>query len=352
MSNRRAAHISSAVMMFMFVFVVTPVFFLTDDVANAEPVIEEPIADEPVEAVEEERTLDTETYDLKLRQLAHLKDDEEPGLWPADAVYPNVDAILPFNRIVAYYGNFYSKGMGVLGQYAPDEALRRLQIEVEAWKAADPTTSVVPAIDYIAVTAQRGPGADGMYRWRMPGSQITKALGMAEKVDGVVILEVQAGLSDVLVETKALEPFLSLPNVHLAIDPEFAMKKSGSRPGTRVGTVDAAEINAIAEYLATLVNDNDLPPKVLVVHRYTKAMVTNADKIEPLPDVQIVMDMDGWGSPGAKRATYNAFQFAEPVQFTGFKLFYRNDVRYTGSRMLTPAEILKLTPSPSFIQYQ
>ncbi|MFA5946846.1 MAG: hypothetical protein WC813_02365 [Patescibacteria group bacterium] len=294
----------------------------------------------------------TAAYNLKLRELAHLKEDEEPGLWPAKAVYPNVDALLPFNRIVAYYGNFYSKGMGVLGQYSTDEVIRRLKIEVEAWKTADPTTPVVPAIDYIAVTAQRAPGADGKYRWRMPDSQIQKAITMADQVDGIVILEVQAGLSEVMTEVKELEPYLSLPNVHLAIDPEFAMKKSGSRPGTRVGTVDAVELNAIADYLAGLVKENNLPPKVLVVHRYTKAMVTNSDKITPLPEVQFVMDMDGWGYPAAKRATYHAFIHLYPVQFTGFKLFYRNDTRYAGSRLMTPAEILKLTPQPSFIQYQ
>ena len=30
--------------------------------------------------------------------------------------YPNPGALLPFHRIVAYYGNFYSTHMGVLGE--------------------------------------------------------------------------------------------------------------------------------------------------------------------------------------------------------------------------------------------
>jgi len=94
------------------------------------------------------------------------------------------------------------------------------------------------------------------------------------------------------------------------------------------------------------------PPKVLIVHRYTRPMVTNADDIAPLPEVQIVMDMDGWGPPSQKYATYNAYIYPEPVQFTGFKLFYRNDVLRPGSWLLTPEEILELTPQPSFIQYQ
>jgi len=339
--------------MTLFVLLVTPMFLMPDNVANAEPPIDQlvvlPVAENNPEILP---TLDTTAYDLKMRQLAHLKEDDEPGLWPAKAVYPEVGALLPVNRIIAYYGNFYAKGMGILGQYAPDEVIKRLKVEIVAWETAGPTTPVVPAIDYIAVTAQRDAGKDGKYRRRMPDSEIKKALDMADQVHGLVILEVQAGLSDVLVEVKELEPYLSLPNVHLAIDPEFAMKKSGMRPGTAVGTVDATELNAIADYLASLVKANALPPKVLIVHRYTRAMVTNTDKITPLAEVQFVMDMDGWGYPAAKKATYQAYIYSQPVQFTGFKLFYRNDTRYKGSRLMTTAEILNLTPSPSFIQYQ
>ncbi len=306
--------------------------------------------------------IDKAAYDRKLLQLAHVDPDAphvpiedgtvpEPRLWPVQAAYPEVGAILPFKRILAYYGNFYSRGMGVLGEYSEDVVLDMLRKEIVAWEAADQETPVMPAIDYIAVTAQLSPGKDGMYRLRMPDSQIDKAIALAEKIDGIVILEVQPGLADLMDEVQALDHYLVLPQVHLAIDPEFSMKTK-ARPGTVVGTVDAVDVNAVAEHLAALVRENDLPPKVLVVHRYTRAMVTNAAGIVPLPEVQIVMDMDGWGSPASKFATYNAYIAPEPVQFTGFKVFYKNDVRHAGSRLLTPAEILSLTPQPSFIQYQ
>lgn len=299
--------------------------------------------------------LDKDAYDRKLLQLAHRSDVAADGtdhLWPVTAPYPEYGAILPFKRIVAYYGNFLSKGMGVLGEYPEDVMLTKLAKEVQAWEDADPTTPVMPAIDYIAIVAQLSAGADRKYRARMPNKEIDKALAIAEKIDGIVILEVQAGLADVMAEIKSLEPFLSKPQVHLAIDPEFAMKRVGAVPGARVGTVNAAEVNAAAEYLAGLVRANALPPKVLIVHRYTKAMVTDAAKITPLPEVQIVIDMDGWGPADKKFSTYNAYINPEPVQFTGFKLFYKNDIKRPGSSLLKPAEILELLPQPSFIQYQ
>jgi len=298
--------------------------------------------------------LDRAAYDLGLRRLAHVPDDatNTDGLaWPAKAAYPEYGAILPFKRIVAYYGNFFAKGMGVLGEYPEDVMIEKWKKEIAAWEEADPMTPVLPAVDYIAIVAQGGAGDDGMYRARMPHKEIDKALALAEKMGGIVILEVQAGRANLMNEIRSLEPYLMKPEVHLAIDPEFRMKY-GQPPGTVVGTVDASDVNEAAEYLAGLVRENGLPPKVLVVHRYTKPMVTNATDIVPLPEVQVVMDMDGWGGMSNKYSSYDAYIKPYPVQFTGFKLFYKNDVKWEGSRMLTPAELLELTPQPSFIQYQ
>jgi len=271
--------------------------------------------------------------------------------WPVKTTYPDAGALLPQNRIVAYYGNFYSTQMGVLGEYPPDQMISMLQAAVAQWTAADPTTPVIPALDYIAVTAQNSAGADGKYRARMPASQIEKTISLAQKVNGLVFLDVQVGLSNVQTEIPLLAQYLKLPNVELSLDPEFSMK-DGAAPGKEIGTLDASDINFVAHYLANIVNENTLPPKILVVHRFTEDMVTNYKEIVPLPQVEMVMDMDGWGEPAKKINTYEQFIAAEPVQFTGFKLFYTNDLHPPSTGMLTPQQILKLSPQPSYIQYQ
>lgn len=272
-------------------------------------------------------------------------------LWPAKTVYPLPGALLPFNRIVAYYGNFYSTGMGVLGQYPEDIMLGKFNAAIAQWQAADPSTPVVPAIEYIDVTAQGSAGKDGKYRARMPDSQVDKAIEIAKKVNGIVILDIQLGLSTLPQELPLLDTYWKMPNVHLALDPEFAMH-GGAKPGTVIGSLDASDINYAINYLTKIVQENNLPPKILVVHRFTNPMVTNYQNIKPTPEVQVVMDMDGWGSPERKIGTYNAFIAPKPVQFTGFKLFYKNDLKAPSTRLLTPAELLKLTPQPLFIQYQ
>ncbi|MBU6214458.1 hypothetical protein KGM48_01255 [Patescibacteria group bacterium] len=275
-----------------------------------------------------------------------------PGrLWPVPTVYPRVGALLPFNRIVAYYGNFYSKGMGVLGEYPTDTLLGMLASTTAVWAAADPSTPVVPAIQYIAVVAQARSGKEGNYILRMPDTEIDHALDLANQVHGILILDVQVGKSTVEHEIPLLEKYLLMPNVHLAIDPEFSMKFNDA-PGEVIGTFDAKDINYAASYLAGLVEQYHLPPKILVVHRFTEDMVTHYKQITPLPEVQIVMDMDGWGSQAKKKGTYNHVIAPEPVQFTGIKLFYKNDLKPPSTGMLTTAEILGLIPAPIYIQYQ
>lgn len=302
--------------------------------------------------------LDKAAYDTKLLQIANNPTStpvslhvgtSTPLLWPVKTVYPNFGALLPFNRIVAYYGNLYSKNMGVLGEYPEDQMLDMLSQEVQKWQQADPTTPVIPALHYIAVVAHASPGPDGKYRARMPDSEIQKVLAMANKIHGLVFLDVQVGQSDVQTEVPLLEQYLKLPNVHLGIDPEFATHNQ--KPGTVIGTLDATDINFAANYLAKIVHDNNLPPKILVIHRFTQAMVTNYQQISPLPEVQIVMNMDGFGGQPNKINTYKSFIYKQPVQFTGFKLFYKND-NANGHTMLTPDQLLKLTPQPIYIQYQ
>ncbi len=321
--------------------------------------------------------LDTLAYDLKMYEIAHVATSSliispsaghvwfatttagtasstprhiKVPLWPVRATYPNYGALLPFNRIVAFYGNFYSTQMGILGEFPEAEVLAKLQAQAAAWFAADPDTPVIPAIEYIAVTAQAS-SHGGTYRSRMPDSEIQKAVDMAAKIKGIVILDVQDGKSTLADELPPLGPFLKLPQVHLAIDPEFSMK-DGRRPGTVIGTMDAGDVNYAANFLAGIVKANDIPPKILIVHRFTDAMVTGYKDIKPLPEVQIVMDMDGWGPPSLKIKTYREEIYNEPVQFAGFKLFYKNDLRGPYGRLMTPSEVLKLTPAPSFIMYQ
>lgn len=271
--------------------------------------------------------------------------------WPVTSPPPLPGSILPYKRIVAYYGNPRSKKMGILGEVPKEEMLRRLKGEVDRWEQADPATPVQPALHLIAVVAQGDPGRAGLYRMILTDEIVTMVYGWAREAGALLFLDIQCGHDDIRKLLPRFEWLLKNPDVHLGIDPEFNLGKSGKVPGTVIGTYDAADVNYASGFLRDLVQRYRLPPKVLVVHRFTRHGVTNAGAIALRPEVQIVMNMDGWGPPWLKRDSYEDYIVAEPVQYTGFKLFYHNDTK-KGDQLMPPRDLLRLCPQPLYIQYQ
>ena len=261
-------------------------------------------------------------------------------------------SILPCSRIVAYYGHPNSTRMGALGEYPKNEMLRRLRDQVEEWERADPDTPVIPALHMVAVVAQAEPGTAGHYRTITADRRVQEVYDWAREADGIFIVDIQSGTEDIRALLPRFDWILQNPDVHLGIDPEFMMK-DGAIPGRRVGTTDAADINFAIDHLADLVNEHGLPPKVLIIHRFTQGMVTNYQDIRPRPEVQVVINMDGHGrmqGPAFKYDTWASVIVREPVQFAGWKNFYHHDNEK--GVMPTAADLMRLHPIPVYIQYQ
>lgn len=271
------------------------------------------------------------------------------SLWPPRMPAPLPNSILPNKRIIAFYGNPLSTRMGILGEFEPQEMLRKLDEEVAEWNRADPKTPVQPALHLIAEVANPHPGPSGKYRTRMDSAMIEKVYGWAKSRNALMFVDLQIGQSTLQEELPWIEKFLVRPDVHLGIDPEFAMKRSGGIPGKRVGSYDAEDINYAIRFLANLVEKHNLPPKILVVHRFTQRGITNYKNIKLDPRVQVVIQMDGFGAPWLKRDSYYSYVKKEPVQFAGWKQFTKpkNDNPRTSREA-----ILRLWPVPLYIQLQ
>jgi hypothetical protein len=224
--------------------------------------------------------------------------------------------------------------------------LAKLDQQAQAYAAVDKTKPVMPALELVTPAAQGWAGDEGLYRARMKPELINQVAGWAESRHALLILDVQIGLSSVPEEVAALMPYLRRPNVHLALDPEFAIP-SGHVPGEVIGSLDAAPIDGVIHTLSELVASEHLPPKILIVHRFTDAMVTNSWAIAHDPNVQVVLTMDGFGPPGLKLAQYRSYVHDQATQFAGVKLFYHHDVP-----LLTPADVLHLDPVPDLVIYQ
>ena len=292
------------------------------------------------------------TDTIKLKALAMRRDSlRADSIVRKSGALPG--AILPGRRIVAFYGNIRSKGMGILGREPKEQMFRKFASVIKEWEAADPSRGVQPALHNVTITAQGTAGKDG--KWRLMNSKATieEVISWAKEHKCIIFLDVQPGHSTLQAELPKLEQYLKDPIVHLGIDPEFSLSTMpGVRPNQRIGTLDAKDVNFTVNFLARIVSENKLPPKVLTVHRFTRKMLTNYKNIKLDPRVQIVMHMDGHGEPTLKKDSYHDYIVKEPVQFTGFKLFYEYDARPAPHHIMTPKEVIALTPSPLYIQYQ
>lgn len=254
-------------------------------------------------------------------------------------------SFLASNRLVTYYGNPYTGLMGVLGRYDPPVVIAKLREQTSEYAALSPDKPVRSALHMIATVAQAGAGADGMYRARMPESMIEEWMRYAEENNLLLILDIQPGRSDVMTEVEAVWKYLDKPYVHLALDPEFTMGPYRT-PGLNIGSMDASTINAVQERLANLVAEKGLPNKIFIVHQFLESMITNKAQIEGDARVDLVINVDGFGGQAAKLSKYNYFE-STPVEFSGIKLFYRED-----TDLLTPQQIMSLDPVPDIVVYQ
>lgn len=254
-------------------------------------------------------------------------------------------AILPRYRILSYYGHPHTNNMGILGEFDKEELLAQLNEMKAAYEAADPSRPVILAFEVIASIAQNWPADNDTYLLHTDNATIQEYIEFAAENGALVILDVQIGHSSVRAEIDRIEEWLLFPNVHLAIDPEFAMP-DGVIPGASIGGVDAADITYAQERLAKLAADNDLPPKLLIVHQFYEGMIRDSHLLAPVEGVQLLIEFDGFGHPANKIAGYNQFVRDRPIEFGGIKLFFRQD-----DPLLTPAEIVALQPSPDLVIY-
>lgn len=263
-----------------------------------------------------------------------------------DGVKDPSNGPLKDHRLVAYYGTPDSENMGILGELGPEEYMKKLKEQTQAYSDADPDRPAVPTIELITTMAQSEPGPDGDYVRMTSEENIEEYVELAEKHDALVLLDIQLGTDTVMEQVKMVEKWLKHPQVHLAIDTEFHVAQ-GEKPGEDLGEVDGKEIQKAVEYVSELTEKNDLPDKFVLVHQFTGAVLTNKEAIQPTDNVEVAINFDGWGAAADKQALYGKYIRDEPKQYGAFKVFYDKDVP-----VMKPEDVLKMEPSPAIINYQ
>jgi hypothetical protein len=245
--------------------------------------------------------------------------------------------------VVAFYGASGAPGLGVLGQYDPDTAANQLEQQAAAY--APFGRPVLPCLELITTLATSFPGPDGTYSAMDTPAVVSQYLSVARAHHMLLLLDFQPGRSDFLSQIEQYRPFLEQPDVGVALDPEWRVAP-GQLPGKVVGQTSAAEINAVAEYLAAIVDGLALPQKLFVVHEFDTNMVIDRANVGTWPELALTFHVDGFGSPPLKLQKY---QQLAPLGswYDGIKLFYRYD-----APVLTAQQVMALQPQPDMVSYQ
>ena len=225
---------------------------------------------------------------------------------------------------VAYYGRPDVPMLGILGEYSIDALVPRLKAQAAAYDEANgPDLGVMPAFHLIYGMAMSRAGADDSYLSYLPDDVVMEYINRAEEEGFGVILDVQIGALSPLDAITPAFPFLKYANVHLALDPEFAMTSPGQTiPGQPAGTITAGQINQVENSMSNYMQALGIKDhRMLIVHQFLPWMIDATDPIYFYNGVDFLVCADGFGPPWPKISKYNVFM-DETIPFTGFKLFY------------------------------
>ncbi len=250
-------------------------------------------------------------------------------------------------QIVSYYGHPLSPAMGVLGEGSEQEMLERLKMQAAAYQALNPDKAVIPALHLIYEVAQALTSDDGLYLYRTDDATVRHFIDLTRDQGMLLFLDLQIGRSSLKAELPYVLPYLREPHVHLAIDPEF-VTPPGFRPGMFIGSLDCLQVNDAEDAIERLVEEANLPNKIVIVHQFEDDMLINKDKLRfDEPRVDTVLDMDGFGDQSGKLSKYDTLVRQFGAKYAGIKLFYKHD-----TALLTPEQVEGLTPQPNVVIYQ
>jgi hypothetical protein len=257
-------------------------------------------------------------------------------------------AIFPDHRLVGFCG---TPGAPALGELQGNLAVKTKALVGYADKYTSAERKILPVVELIAVIVQSGAGPDGKHRRRVSNGVVDTYLRLARESKGILLLNIQPGLSDFLTETQSFEKYLREPDVGVALDPEWAMT-AGQRPGRVFGQTTGTAINGVAEYLSKIVADGDLPEKALVFHQVNRYVVKDEPTLRVYPGVTLIKSVDGLGPKHSKIETYNSLMrnMSSNVH-AGFKLFFDED-RRNGAFLMSPKDVMSLRPAPEYVMYE
>jgi hypothetical protein len=295
------------------------------------------------------------------RAQARPQPEEDIQQPPAPVPPPAATSLLKKSTVFTVYGRAFGRAP-ILGRLGTYKDLDMMAADLPKWaepiKKYNDGKSVVPGIHLIyamAAPCQERPDCLNYVEGAVH-SLVDDYIKPAAARGWVVILDTQLGRSNPAAQVNRMieKGYLKYDNVHVAIDPEFHLYPDKTNPGVPIGTVEASQINEAQKILDDYVKAQGLKTKkVLIVHQFgdedihdgVPFMIEHKKELKTFENVELVVDMDGLGTPQLKIWKYN--RIADPsiypfLEYRGIKVFYPNQWEKAGHYDRPPMTIEQL----------
>lgn len=266
---------------------------------------------------------------------------------------PNDGALLPDNRVIAFYGEWGAEVAGPAFELS-DTMLNKLRQQGAAYAPLDTTHPIKLGIDYVADVADQCQGFPGdVCSHEMDASITQQYVDFCQKNGLVLFLDLEFGRANPRQVVADYLPYLQKYSfVHLAIDPEWYVGPYGY-PGVNVGQMNSSDINWIIGQLAAIPMQYHVSRKVLLIHEFRDYVLADKQNIKTDPRVSIDLHVDSvgkfYGAIPVKQYQYDQWVRKENIQYGGFKLFY--DLEAPFNSLMTPEQVMALFPQPLIVSY-
>lgn len=252
-------------------------------------------------------------------------------------------SLLAQNTLFTVYGRAFNFApiLGHLGTYKSFEEMEKdIQPWIQGIDKRNDGKGVIPGIHLIYAMAIPCKPYDDclLYLEGMVKDVVGTYIEPAAKRGWMVVLDTQIGKSTPVEQVKRIidKGYLKYENVVVAIDPEFHVYPGRKRPGTPIGVIQASQINDAQQMLDDYVRAQNQPKKkILIVHQFgdpnvndgVPSMIQNKKDLKTYDNVDLVIDVDGFGEQAVKVTKYNRITDSKVypiIKYRGIKVFFPN----------------------------
>lgn len=266
-----------------------------------------------------------------------------------------------YTTYVTYYGRPNVPVMGILGEYSIDGLIPLLKSQAAAYDVANgPQLRVKPVFHLVYGMASKGAGRYGTYLSFLEDEVVQEYIDRAREEGFDVILDIQIGAMSPAASLALGFEWLKYPNVHLGLDPEFAMSHAGQVvPGNPIGFVTAGQVNEAQWAMQNYMQENGISgSRILLLHQFMHQMIVDKPYLDSsYSQIDLTISVDGWGGPWNKISKYNAFVNSS-TEFSAFKLFYQwdqpvlSEAVAIGADEYSESHSFRIETTPNLIIYQ